>query len=214
MAKTRRIRSPHEYARKIGTQEPYDFILIVCEGKKTEPNYFDGLKVRYRLSNANIVVASPKGSDPGSIVKCAREELSKDNYDRVYCVFDRDEHQNYDAAIRALDKMDSKMKCLVASITSNPCFEIWLLLHFKYSTASFKKIANVSACDKVIKELKKHHPEYQKGDRTAFAVLDDKVDIAIWNANKLHAHNESTNSINPSTRMHELVDYLRKLKAS
>ena len=35
---------------------PYDVVLIVCEGEKTEPNYFEELKDAFRLNNANVKI--------------------------------------------------------------------------------------------------------------------------------------------------------------
>lgn len=35
---------------------PYDRVLIVCEGEKTEPNYFNELKDYYKLNSANVEV--------------------------------------------------------------------------------------------------------------------------------------------------------------
>jgi hypothetical protein len=52
----KRRRGPETYVRRGPTREPYDVVLIVCEGAKTEPNYFKRLKLAYRLSNANIHV--------------------------------------------------------------------------------------------------------------------------------------------------------------
>lgn len=83
--------------RRPPRREPYDRVLIVCEGEKTEPNYFSDLKDHYRLSNANIAVTRADGTDPLSIVRTAKNLQAKehrqgDRYDRVYCVFDRDRH--------------------------------------------------------------------------------------------------------------------------
>ena len=53
--------------RKVGTRATRDRILIVCEGTKTEPNYFEG----FRLTNVQIVGT---GSNTHSVVKRALEE--------------------------------------------------------------------------------------------------------------------------------------------
>ena len=73
------------------TKKESDRVLIVCEGAKTEPAYFRRLREVYRLSSANIYVTPANGSDPDSVVAFAEEQLEK-NYDRIYCVFDRDNH--------------------------------------------------------------------------------------------------------------------------
>ena len=81
--------SPHRraagsYARRGPVREPYDRVLIVCEGKKTEPYYFRGLRLHYRLSSANIEIMPADGTDPLSIVSFAQTRLG--DYDRAFCV--------------------------------------------------------------------------------------------------------------------------------
>jgi len=49
MAKQRKGRTATEYVRRGPEREPYEYVIIVCEGKKTEPNYLNGLRVAYRL---------------------------------------------------------------------------------------------------------------------------------------------------------------------
>ena len=51
--------------------EPYDRILIVCEGDKTEPTYFSRLIKFLELSTANVHVIAADGSDPKSVAKSA-----------------------------------------------------------------------------------------------------------------------------------------------
>ena len=41
-------------ARKSLNKKILDNILILCEGEKTEPNYFNGIKCKYRMSNVEI----------------------------------------------------------------------------------------------------------------------------------------------------------------
>jgi hypothetical protein len=81
--------------RRGPTREPYDRILIVCEGEKTEPDYFEDLRRHFRLSSANIEIAeNDEGSNPINVVDCAIKRYRSDRgYDRVYCVFDRDRHR-------------------------------------------------------------------------------------------------------------------------
>jgi len=74
-------RGPKSYLRRGPTREPYPTVVIVCEGKKTEPAYFEGLKIAYGLSNANIRVTPADGSDPMSVVAFAENEL-QNGYDR------------------------------------------------------------------------------------------------------------------------------------
>ncbi|MDQ6953339.1 MAG: RloB family protein [Mariprofundaceae bacterium] len=89
-----------ELARRKSRRASYAKVLIVCEGEKTEPNYFNGLKDHYGLNSANIEVCGECGSDLLSIVEFAsdrylEERNAGDPFDRVYCVFDKDTHASY-----------------------------------------------------------------------------------------------------------------------
>jgi hypothetical protein len=124
------MRRPESYKRRASQREPYDTALIVCEGQKTEPHYLDGLKQEYKLSSANIRITPADGTDAVSIVRFAKAQAERDGgYDRVYCVFDRDGHRNFTEAIGLIRQFG------YIPIVSWPCFEIWVLLHFAYSSA-------------------------------------------------------------------------------
>lgn len=125
-------RKPRKSSKpKLLNREPYDRVLIICEGSKTEPLYFIGIRNRYRLNLANVAVVN-EGSAPITVVKTALDHQNRElnlgeKYDVVFCVFDRDEHETFDEAC-ALAKAN-KLKLA----RSWPCFEFWLLLHFGYT---------------------------------------------------------------------------------
>lgn len=202
-------RSAKSYQRRGPQREPYDFIVIVCEGKKSETLYFEAIKTKYRLGNANIRVTSAPGTDPMSIVKYAEKLVEENGYDRAYCVFDRDNHSTYDQAIT---RVSAAPGGVLRAITSWPCFELWLLLHFKYTTRPFNPVGRKSAGARLLAELQKHYPTYEKGSSTAFSDTAVKLNEAMKNAAKLMEYNRRCNSTNPSTLVHLLVDYLTKLK--
>lgn len=206
----RQRRRPETYARRGPTREPYDVVLIVCEGTKTEPNYFGRLRTVYRLSSANIYITPADGSDPMSIVTYGEARLG--DFDRIYCVFDRDGHQNYDAALRRISNSDAGRNGKLVGITSWPCFELWALLHFRYSSAAFVASGGRSPCENVVRQLKDCIPNYAKGHRTIFDDLAPHLNTGLQNAVRLANENAATGSTNPATRVHELVDYLLKLK--
>ena len=208
----RKPRSARTYRRREEVRESYDVVLIVCEGEKTEQEYFEGLKRAYRLSGANIKIVPGDGNDPVSIVKHALTEYRKGGYDHVFCVFDRDGHANYQEALDRAASSPPGKKGRLEAVTSVPCFEIWVLLHFAYSTAPFMKTGNKSACDNVIDAVRDHLPEYQKAMMGVFEQLEPHTGRAVTHADRLARHNRDTASDNPATNVHELVKYLRELK--
>ncbi len=210
----RTAREAESLRRQAAKRAPYDVVLIVCEGAKTEPFYLKGLRGHLRLSNANIFIADKKtGTDPLSVVNFAIKEFNKDPcYDRVYCVFDKDKHTTYAAAVDKIRSTHLKKGATLHAITSIPCFEIWLLLHFTYTTRSFISAGDTSDCSQVETEPKKYITGYQKGSRKIFEVIKDKTDVAIMNAKQLEAFHQTSGTDNPSTKVYELVEYLQDLR--
>ena len=166
---TPRVRQAKDLARKNGRRAPYDRILIVCEGSKTEPNYFNEIKQFYRLHTANVEVQhSSLGTCPLQIVKSAEElflngnsgkGIQKQAFEQVYAVFDRDDHKEYFNARNKADTLDGKLKndlnkkAKFKAISSVPCFELWLLLHFEDIQAPMHR-------DDALTRFKKYLPHW------------------------------------------------------
>ena len=87
--------------RTMGTRPAYDRILIVCEGKKTEPLYLDDIRKTFRIPSAHLrVLHSDLGTEPRQVVDFAeRKFLETRKFEWVYAVFDRDSHRTYHEAL-------------------------------------------------------------------------------------------------------------------
>jgi len=115
-------------------------VLIVGEGRETEPNYFTGLRDETDVSDRfAVTVKRGKGFSPEHVLNEAirhmeRARGQRAEYDEVWCVMDVEgpaKRASLDAArIRA--KQNGVQVCL-----SNPSFEVWLLSHFERTSASF-----------------------------------------------------------------------------
>jgi len=155
------------------------------------------------------------GSDPKSIVRHAKkryreEKEAGDRFDKVYCVFDRDTHAGYAEALDAIARATPKDTYI--AITSIPCFEYWLLLHFRYTTKPYEPAPGQSACSQVIADLKQYLPDYAKGQVALFSRLIDQLNDAKHNAQRVLQAAGIDRSANPSTRVHELIDFLQNIK--
>jgi len=100
--------------------------LVICEGKNTEPSYFN----KFRLKSMHIK-ALGEGYNTKSLVRRAltivETEVLKGNlFDEVWCVFDKDSFSNSDFNDAITMALENKMKVGY----SNQSFEYWLLLHF------------------------------------------------------------------------------------
>ena len=205
----RKPRNPSK--RKAPKKDPYKRILIVCEGSKTEPFYFEEIRRRYKLSAANVRVAN-KGSAPVSVVTSAirlqdKERRLGERFDEVFCVFDRDEHPTFN---RACEKAEAKKLNLVVSW---PCFEFWLLLHFGYSRKPYARTGNRSPADECLRDLKNHLSDYEKAQKGLFLKLEGCLEAAKTHAQRTIVDAKKTNDPNPSTEIHYLVGFMQNLKS-
>ena len=116
-------------------------------------------------------------------------------YDQVWCVFDHDEHETFEKAIRKARDENIKVAFSI------PCFEFWYLLHFEYTTRPFRNYKEVA------KRLKQHLASYGKGTAD-LAKLFDNVERAIENARKVREELKKTGAERPITHVDRLVDVL------
>jgi hypothetical protein len=195
------------------THEPRAVILIVCEGRKTEPKYFNGLCKKLRLTTVEVeIVGDSKGSAPISVVDDALDRrnerrtasggsVSRPEYDSVWCVFDVESPGNNPSFAQAVVKAENNALKLAIS---NPCFEFWILLHFLDTSRSFHD------CKEVISEVKRHISGYEKG-KDCFELLDSRTGNAIRLARKQLLLKPADKWPNPCTFAHELVEELQSV---
>jgi hypothetical protein len=208
-----RERAAGKLKRKQGRRPPYPRILIVCEGKKTEPQYFEEIRISNRVPTAHVTVLhSELGTQPRQVVDFAEQTfLASRAYEHVYAVFDRDAHPTYHDALnraRALDgtlRNDERKPVTFTAIASVPCFELWLLLHFADIHAYFER-------QEIYRRVREHMPRYEKGARDVYTATEPHLDAATRRATALqgrftpHAGNE------PYTNADILVSLLRSLR--
>lgn len=215
MAKHHRFeRQEARLSRKAGSKRPYDRMLIVCEGAKTEVNYFSAIRREKRLPNADIaIVPSDYGTAPLQIVQYAIDKFKEDKrFDRVYAVFDRDDHDSYHNALAKAGATDKKLtndagaKVRFAAIPSVPNFELWILLHFRDVLAPIHR-------DAVYAELKKQavYPTYTKNSPTVFSDTKARLPEATARAEKLRENFDAHDGNDPYTDADRLTGELLKI---
>ena len=189
-------------------------LLIACEGSKTEPNYFCGLCRQLGLRGTIVEIAGEEcESAPISVYRYAAERAVDDGgFDEIYCVFDRDRHPTFADALTAIQQHPTGK---FRAIASHPCFEYWVLLHFRYTRAPFVAAGADSPGDLAVKAVKTCWNTYAKGTKNAHQFLseDGRTDLAIANAGRARADAIATGEPNPSTDVDLLVIRLRELAA-
>ena len=185
-------------------REPYPRILIVCEGEVTERVYFSHLRHAERIP---ITLQIQAGGVPKTLVETAVRSMKEaaqspdpnDHFDQVWCVFDVDEHPKIDDAKQQAANHGIKL------VISNPCFDLWILLHYEDLRQHTHRHKVQKACAKHITGSVKDPPCEELFERYAQA---EKRAIALnkWQASR------GTEGANPSTNVYELVAKIRSYR--
>ncbi len=193
--------------RKTDTRWLKPRILILCEGEKTEPLYFKGLRADpgySGLASVEIVVQDEEKNTARELVERAielRTEANKERnpYAEVWVVVDRD---GYTLHAQAFDQAAANT---IFIAFSSICFEYWLVLHFKETTRAFAK------CNDCIAYLKRNClPGYEKR-RDVYARLKDNIPQAIDRARRCRTTSPDVRNgvqpyqLNPFTNVDVLV---------
>lgn len=185
-------------------------ILIAAEGKnKTEKTYFSNFEDGKK--SYNITYARGNNTDPLKLVKMLIKEIDEleldlQDDDVAYCIFDTDVDPNKNKIIEEAIQLAKKNNIKI--ITSSPCFELWFLLHYDYTTANMDS-------EKVIKRLKEYYPKYEK-NINIYPDIIKEIDLAINRAKKIEKYQIDNNrrigtvEANPNTEVYKIVEYLMK----
>lgn len=196
-------------AREIDTEQEKKYYLIVTEGERTEPIYFEFIKDLLPKNLIETIDISGEGDNTINIVRKAieyREQRKKDtvrpNFDHSWAVFDKDDFlvEDYNGAIQLAQQSD------IETAESNEAFELWYVLHFQFLDT---KIDREQYKEKLTELL---GFKYEKGNEKVVKYLFDNCNIrnAISFAKKLEdLHTGVTASEScPYTRVYKLVEEL------
>lgn len=213
--RAQRQKRRHEYKKARANS-----YLIITEGVKTEPSYFNGIKqiIEQNLGGNVDIVECPlidisgEGCSTMSLIKEADRIVNKANiiYQNVWLVFDKDDFDDFDSAIAAAYNKGYK------AAWSNPSFEYWLYLHFNYSDSSLHRSDWNQKLDEIFKTYRLGNGTYQKNYENLFELVNtfDGMETAIKHAKRRMAgyNPESTkaSAYDPGTNVHILVEELKQ----
>ena len=203
------------FARSSVKRKPKEikvFFLIVCEGKKTEPNYFEKFKGKF----GNVIVGIDCEGMGYNTLKVVEEAIkirdkNPNKYNRVWAVFDRDSFpkKDFNAAIQKAKSND------IDCAWSNEAFELWYLLHFQSRKTSMKRTEYQKAIEAEVNKNwknKKKPFKYAKNATDTYDVLKKygNQEQAIKNAEELSQKYDNSYFAdhNPRTQVYELVKQL------
>ncbi len=181
-------------------------MIVVCEGRLTEPLYFDALARHCRANIIVDLVLEGGAGVPLSVVKKARQMMreARDEFsdrDQAWAVFDRDVHPGF---IQAINEAESAG---ISVAYSNPCFELWVVLHYREHDGPTER-------NKIQRTLQRLMPSYDPNGskRIDFTAIREAVLTAEQRAEKME-HRRSDEGMprgNPCSTVYKLTREIRR----
>lgn len=173
IARLKRERKEAKAAKKRqeNNRDQHIRFLIVCEGKKTEPHYFEALIERHSSAVREVNVEG-EGMATVALVN-QTVEIKKDlelknatRFDRVWVVFDRDDFNDFNEAIGLAEKLG------FLCAWTNEAFELWYLLHFYYLDTAIDRDAYIEKLrDAIRKQSGDDSFWYEKGNPNNYSIM-------------------------------------------
>ena len=157
--------------------------FVFCEGE-TEIAYVKFLRSLYRVP-IQVIPKKGKSNISEEYIERSKNEYVRTEQDKVFLMYDLD----VDGMLEHLQKIPN-----VELLVSNPCVELWFLLHYQEQKSRLSS-------DECIKKLQKVSKEYKKGSLSGKEkdVFAKNKYIAIERAKKLAEFQ------NPSTTVYKLL---------
>ncbi len=198
--------------------------LIACEVEKTEPNYINDLvqseKDAKRIAiGSKVLIVNHQHTDPCGVLTDLCSDPNYEDAEQRWIVIDRDAveniksengghtQKNFDEALCNASEKGVSVAC------SNPCFELWLILHFEYRDSSSSRIDVQKKALQLLKKNKLLKPDAiiddLKAEKGLFTALGEKrLEKAIKGAEKLYEKNSGACK-NPCTTFHKLIEAIK-----
>lgn len=183
-------------------------ILVITEGEKTEDGYLLPWRREYR--DSVIVTIDPFHGVPLSLVNRAvdvKKAEARDAkrsrgrpHDEIWCMFDIDVHPNIDEALQKA--VDNGIHLAI----SNPCIELWFILHFEDQTAHIERHDAQRRSSDLLDCGKNLTPE---AGNTLMAEFEGARQRALALDAK-HTGDGSPARSNPSSSIWSLIDSIRR----
>ncbi|MCA0447323.1 MAG: RloB family protein [Bacteroidetes bacterium] len=211
-----------EARRQKGNKQTRKHYLIVCEGEKTEPNYFVSLKSKLPKGVLDVVDFKilGEGYNTTSLVERALqirkewESESSREVDKLWIVFDKDSFlaESFNNAV-----LECERKAKTKAAWSNEAFELWYLLHFEYYDTGITRDTYKGRIQENFRKKGLTDFIYAKNRTDMFDLLTQygSQTLAIKNATRLLKTYEGRKNFadqKPCTTVHELVIELFSLE--
>ncbi|XDD50937.1 RloB family protein [Leptospira sp. WS92.C1] len=203
MALTSRKKRPLK--REVLPLRDANLIIIACEGQKTEKQYFNS--EIFHSSRLQVIVLETKDgySAPKHILERLREYKNSHKLeasDQLWLMIDVDRWPNEQISEVCSEALKMKNTSLAVS---NPCFEIWLYLHFE----TLKQTVNSQDIEILLRS--KMGGSYNKSN-LAIEHFKDSINEAVRRSKELDKNTASARwPENPGTHVYKVVEEIQKI---
>jgi len=192
---------------------------IFCEGEKTEPLYFEGLKkaIEQNPIYRNMVVINIEGvgAETIRVIEAAENKVSNDGIKsaKVWCVYDKDSSssERFNRVSEKARSLNRSQKDVTYHVGwSNQCIEYWFILHFDYYDSDNDRKYYRKYLHEKFREL--GWSKYEKNNTELFCVLSqygNPRQAIAWAKRRLDTFSGRTDSQSaPATKVYELIEEL------
>lgn len=199
--------------RESGTRAKIVRFLIICEGTKTEPNYFRSL-LTDRHSDVLMTDITGCGKSTCALVSEAYriqhklESQKQLTYDRVWIVFDKDDFEDFHNAIVSCSQYNFH------PAWTNEAFELWFYLHFQYLDTAVSRNDYIEKIEREIRIRSGNQSfKYNKGEKHFYELLktygnENNAKLYASRLRELHSNKTNFNDHCPSTNIDTLITEL------
>lgn len=196
-----------------GIQMRPEYHLIVTEGTKTEPQYFNSVKeiVNKKYKGKIEIKIEGEGKSTLDLLEKAKEYVieSENGINHVWLVYDKDDFPKERFNLTdELCKNFSNEETTYHALWSNECIELWFLLHFIYFDSNIVR-------DEYIEKLTENFKligvgEYKKNRTDIYEILEPYQQNAINHAKRLLSTYSYYNptEMAPMTKVYEFFEKL------
>jgi len=207
----RNSRGNKKLSRRSASLAPKLTIYALCEGKNSEPDYLIDFCKLHGNGMVSVIPSRAMGV-PSTIVNLAVAQINKLNKQakkssdpldlkfEVWAVFDEDDHPKVKESI-----IKAKQHNIQVAY-SNPCFELWALLHFDDHRQHLHRHPLQSKLESVLSGY-----DSKKSKKTCAKIMDEHYDIARARAINLEKENKKVgdSKVNPYTDIYILLDKIK-----
>ncbi|WP_372424987.1 RloB family protein [Salinarimonas chemoclinalis] len=186
-------------SRRPPRETPRLKITLFCEGEVTEPAYLRHIAAEVRIK-LDIRRAGGKPAELVEAAIAARRAAKGEGFagaHEIWVVFDCDEHPGVPELRRRAEASDVRVAY------SEPCFEVWALLHM---VEGLGPMTSAQAVERVCERF----PGYRRAKLLDYDAIRPHHEDAVIRAGRLRAAREQDGATNPYTDVDVLVELIRE----